>query len=298
MKFKKFRSLFVGIALTAGLFTACGSSSKTSDTKDQSKDPSIVSVSVSAIGVLDKLDANLIGVPVTSMTIPDKYKDLTKVGKSINPDLEVITSLNPNLVILDATFKEKMEESLKPYNLNSFYFQTNSYTAFINSIDELGKKINKEKEAKELIDKLNNSVKEVNKKRNGKQPTVAIMYGSAENYMLGTDNSYLGDLVKTVGGKNITSNLNITSDKFGYAQFSLEQVVEQNPDFILRFAHGDVKDNKAMFDQVFDQNPAYKELDAVKNNRVVDLDPNIFNVSANLNVTEAIKTLGDILYGE
>ena len=34
---------------------------------------------------------------------------------------------------------------------------------------------------------------------------------------------------------------------------------------------------------------------AVKNNKVVDLDPAVFNVSANLKVKEAIKTLGDIL---
>lgn len=114
--------------------------------------------------------------------------------------------------------------------------------------------------------------------------------------MLATDTSYLGDLTKTLGAKNIANNLD-TNVKSPYIQFSLEQILEQNPDYILRFAHGELEQTKKAFDQAFDKNSAYKELDAVKNNKVIDLDPSIFNVSANLQVKEAIKNLGEIFYG-
>jgi len=115
--------------------------------------------------------------------------------------------------------------------------------------------------------------------------------------MLATETSYLGDLLKTVGGTNIATELD-GSAKSPYLQFSLEQIVQTNPDYILRFAHGNLEETKKAFDDAFDKNPAYAELDAVKNNKVIDLDSNVFNVSANLNVSEAIKTLGGILYGE
>ena len=59
-----------------------------------------------------------------------------------------------------------------------------------------------------------------------------------------------------------------------------------------------IEETKKAFDDAFDKNPAYKELDAYKNGKVVDLDPSIFNVSANLQVKEAIKTLGNIFYGK
>ena len=52
-----------------------------------------------------------------------------------------------------------------------------------------------------------------------------------------------------------------------------------------------------MFDEAFDTNDAYQELDAVKSGKVYDLDPTIFNVSANLEITTAIETLGEIFYG-
>ena len=54
---------------------------------------------------------------------------------------------------------------------------------------------------------------------------------------------------------------------------------------------------KKMFDEAFDANDAYQELDAVKSGKVYDLDPTIFNVSANLEITTAIETLGEIFYG-
>ena len=52
-----------------------------------------------------------------------------------------------------------------------------------------------------------------------------------------------------------------------------------------------------MFDEAFDKNEAYQQLDAVADGKVYDLDSTIFIVSANLKVTEAITKLGEILYG-
>ena len=125
---------------------------------------------------------------------------------------------------------------------------------------------------------------------------MAVIFGAGENFMLATDTSYLGDLVKTLGATNITSKLDGDMSS-GYVQFSLEQILAQNPDYVLRFAHGNIEQTKKMFDEAFDAKDAYQELDAVKSGKVYDLDPTIFNVSANLEITTAIETLGEIFYG-
>lgn len=213
------------------------------------------------------------------------------------PDLEKVASLEPDVFVMDKSFKESVEESMKEYDINTFYIDTTTYTNFLTSIEELGKEINKQEEAEKLISSLKESEKEVAKIKGDTDATVAILFGSGENFMLATETSYLGDLLKTVGGTNIATELD-GSAKSPYLQFSLEQIVQTNPDYILRFAHGNLEETKKAFDDAFDKNPAYAELDAVKNNKVIDLDSNIFNVSANLNISEAIKTLGGILYGE
>lgn len=294
MKLRKLASIFV---LGALLMTGCQAGGTTGKSEDVAKEKTVVAATVSGSQVLDKLDANVVGIPTTQLEMPEKFKGLPEVGQSMNPDLEVVASLNPDVFVMDNAFKDSVEKSLKEYDFNTFFLKTNTYTDYIKSIEELGKTIDKEEEATTLINELKNIEKEVKSKKGDKAPTVAIIFGSGENFMLATETSYLGDLVKTVGGKNIASKLDKNVEN-GYVQLSLEYILEQNPDYILRFAHGNLEETKKSFDKVFDKNPAYQELNAVKNNKVVDLDSNVFNVSANLKVKEAIQTLGDILYGE
>ncbi|CEO21968.1 ABC transporter substrate-binding protein [[Clostridium] sordellii] len=295
MKFRKLASVFMVSAL---FLTGCQSTSGKSQKEETTeKKPSVVAATVSGAQVLDKLDANVVGVPTTKMTLPEKLKGLPEVGQAMSPDLEIVASLEPDVFVMDNMFKEKVEESMKKYDLDTFYFDTSTYTNFLTSIEKLGAKIGQEKEATKVINELKDVQKEAVKNKKGEAPKVAIIFGGGENFMLATESSYLGDLVKTVGAKNITNNLD-TSVKSPYIQFSLEQILEQNPDYILRFAHGEIEQTKKAFDSAFDKNPAYKELDAVKNNKVIDLDPSIFNVSANLQVKEAIKTLGETFYGK
>ena len=294
MKLRKLASIFV---LGALLMTGCQAGGTTGKSEDVAKEKTVVAATVSGSQVLDKLDANVVGIPTTQLEMPEKFKGLPEVGQSMNPDLEVVASLNPDVFVMDNAFKDSVEKSLKEYDFNTFFLKTNTYSEYIKSIEELGKTIDKEEEATTLINELKNIEKEVKSKKGDKAPTVAIIFGSGENFMLATETSYLGDLVKTVGGKNIASKLDKNVEN-GYVQLSLEYILEQNPDYILRFAHGNLEETKKSFDKAFDKNPAYQELNAVKNNKVVDLDSNVFNVSANLKVKEAIQTLGDILYGE
>lgn len=297
MKLRKLASLFVIGSL---LMTGCQSSGSNETAEEKAQvveDKTVVAATVSGTQVLDKLDANVVGIPTTKLEIPERFKGLPEVGQSMSPDLEIVASLEPDVFIMDNMFKESVEESLKDYDFNTFFLKTNTYTAYVESIEELGETLNKEEEAATLINELKDIEKEVAIKKGDKTPSVAIIFGSGENFMLATETSYLGDLAKTVGVTNIASNLEGEVEN-GYIQLSLEHILKENPDYILRFAHGNLDDTKKSFDAAFDKNPAYQELSAVKNNKVVDLDPTIFNVSANLKVKDAITTLGDILYGE
>ena len=256
----------------------------------------VVSATVSATNVLAKLDAEVVGVPTTTQTLPAQYADLPEVGQAMSPDLEIVASLEPDLFIMDSNFQASVEESLSQYGLNTFFFETGSYSDFVNSIKQLGVEINREDEAKKLVNEIEASVTKALEKKGDQSPTVAVIFGAGENFMLATDTSYLGDLVKTLGATNITSKLDGDMSS-AYVQFSLEQILAENPDYVLRFAHGNIEETAKMFDAAFDSNEAYQQLDAVKSGKVYDLDPTIFNVSANLEITTAIETLGEIFYG-
>ena len=269
---------------------------ETTDVEKEVEEIKVVAATVSATQVLAELIAEVLGVPATSQTLPDGYQDLPQVGQAMNPDLEIVASLNPDLFIMDASFKSSVEERLTEYGLNTFFFETGTYTAFLNSINELGNAINRQDEATTLLNQLKQAEEAALANKTEQAPTVAIIFGAGDNFMLATESSYLGDLAKTLGAINIASEID-TNIESAYIQFSLEQILAQNPDYVLRFAHGNIEETSKMFDEAFDKNEAYQQLDAVADGKVYDLDSTIFNVSANLKVTEAITKLGEILYG-
>lgn len=304
----KFKSLLSMVLVAGMVLVGCqnettesnsSASQKTEQTVQEEavvEEVKVVAATVAATNVLAELDAEVIGVPATSQTLPEQYADLPQVGQAMSPDLEIVASLEPDLFVMDSSFKSSVEESLSQYGLNTFFFETGSYSAFVNSIKELGTEINRDEEANELVGEIESAVAKGLEKKGDESPTVAVIFGAGDNFMLATDTSYLGDLVSTLGATNITSKLEGDMSS-AYVQFSLEQILAENPDYVLRFAHGNVEETAKMFDQTFDSNEAYQALTAVKEGRVYDLDSTVFNVSANLQITTAIETLADILYG-
>lgn len=258
----------------------------------------IASGTVAATEVLDALELDLVGVPTTKSTLPERYNGVQDIGQAFSPNFETLVSLAPELVVFDNNFKEKLNGQLTEYGINPFYFNTSTFNNFKDSILELGKLTDREKKAEELSNKLQDSVDKVleKSKKSNDKAKVAILFGTSESYMLATDLSYVGDLLNTIGIDNITDTIEKANS--AYLNFSLEQVVQLNPDYILRLNHGDVEAAKKSFDKEFATNPAWKSLKAVKDGKVYDLDSNIFGVSANLRVTEAIEEIGNIIYGE
>lgn len=49
-----------------------------------------------------------------------------------------------------------------------------------------------------------------------------------------------------------------------YVNFSMEQVLDINPDYVLRLAHGNIEESKAGFEKEFSENPAWSSIKQVK----------------------------------
>jgi len=267
------------------------------DEVDEVVEVRVVAGSVASTNVLGELNALVIGIPTTDSQIPNQFADLPDVGISHTPDLEIVAALEPDLFIMDANFREANAETLIELGINTFFFETGTFSAFLESIALLGEAINRVDEARELIASLEASVDEALVNQGELSPTVAIIFGAGDNFMLATESSYLGDIARIMGASNIAAELE-GGLEMAFLQFSLEQILVADPDYILRFAHGAIEQTTEMFNQMFDENDAFLQLTAVREGRVYDLDPTIFGVSANLGAPAAFRELGNIFYGE
>ncbi|UNC93078.1 ABC transporter substrate-binding protein [Candidatus Contubernalis alkaliaceticus] len=256
----------------------------------------IIVISFPTAEIMDRLGIELVGVTKTTRELPDNLAGLPTVGFPMEPDIEVITALEPDLVIISSDFKDTHKDKMVQNNLPVYFLDNQSYEDTFNSIELLGKAFGKEETAGQLIKEMKEREKEIVNSVKGKpSPKVLILFGTGESFMMGTETSYPGGLVKMLGGQNVTQGVNIPLES-GYIPLSIEQVVELNPDIILRVAHASPEHTQALYEYEFSRNPIWDSVAAHQNNRVYDLPQNLFFANAGLYVVDALEYLVEILY--
>ncbi|PFM99411.1 heme ABC transporter substrate-binding protein IsdE [Bacillus cereus] len=289
---KKIASVLMAIIL---LMSIAGCSSSKKETPKQVKSESkerIVATTVAVTEIMDALEVDLVGVPTSSKTLPKRYKGLPEVGNPMSPDMEKVKSLKPSEVLSVTTLEYELKPVFDGVGMKVNFLDLTSLKNMQNSISDLGKKYGREKQAEEVVTKLDKKVASIRKEVKGKkEPTVLILLGVPGSYLVATEHSYIGDLVKQLGGKNI-----VQGEKVEYLASNTEYLKKADPDIILRAAHGMPEEVVKMFDKEFKKNDIWKHFAAVKNNRVYDLEERLFGTTGNLAAIEALDELKKMMY--
>ncbi|EEL32577.1 heme ABC transporter substrate-binding protein IsdE [Bacillus toyonensis] len=289
---KKIASVLMAIIL---LMSIAGCSSPKKETAKQVKSESkerIVATTVAVTEIMDALEVDLVGVPTSSKTLPKRYKGLPEVGNPMSPDMEKVKSLKPSEVLSVTTLEYELKPVFDGVGMKVNFLDLTSLKNMQNSISDLGKKYGREKQAEEVVTKLDKKVASIQKEVKGKkEPTVLILLGVPGSYLVATEHSYIGDLVKQLGGKNI-----VQGERVEYLASNTEYLKKADPDIILRAAHGMPDEVVKMFDKEFKTNDIWKHFAAVKNNRVYDLEERLFGTTGNLAAIEALDELKKMMY--
>ncbi|PNU10912.1 heme ABC transporter substrate-binding protein IsdE [Bacillus cereus] len=289
---RKIASVLMGIIL---LVSIAGCSSPKKETAKQVKSESkerIVATTVAVTEIMDVLEVDLVGVPTSSKTLPKRYKGLPEVGNPMSPDMEKVKSLKPSEVLSVTTLEYELKPVFDGVGMKANFVDLTSLKNMQNSISNLGKQYGREKQAEAVVTKLDKKVASIQKEVKGKkEPTVLILLGVPGSYLVATEHSYIGDLVKQLGGKNI-----VQGEQVEYLASNTEYLKKADPDIILRAAHGMPDEVVKMFDKEFKTNDIWKHFAAVKNNRVYDLEERLFGTTGNLAAIEALDELKKMMY--
>lgn len=295
MKLKRFLCiLLAGVMLLS--FCACVNQhpEETMQSSD-SENVRLIATSPAVAQICSRLNLDLVGVCDTSSTLPEKYEDLTKVGMAMNPDLEIIKSLNPDYVLSPNSLQSDQQPKYASVGVSSIFLNLKSVEGMYNSIEELGKKFDREKEAAEMLAEFDSFMESYKNASEGKEtPKVLVLMGLPGSYIVATESSYVGNLVKLAGGVNVYGD----GDGEEFLNANTEDMKTKEPDIILRAAHALPEQVKEMFAEEFETNDIWKHFEAVQNGKVYDLDPSLFNMSANFKYSDALNALQPMLYGE
>ncbi|EHS55734.1 heme ABC transporter substrate-binding protein IsdE [Paenibacillus sp. Aloe-11] len=263
---------------------------KSSDDKVQT--PRIVATTVAITEITDALGLDLAGKPTSSKVLPNRYKDVPDVGNPMSPDMEKVMSLKPTDILSVTTLQYDLEPKFKGLNINAEFLNFESLANMQKEIQKLGDRFDKAEKAKEINAALDAKVAAIKQQVQGKKsPKVLILLGVPGSYLVATEHSYIGDLVKIAGGTNV-----VQDQKVEYIAHNTEALQQSNPDIILRAAHGMPDEVVKMFDEEFKTNDIWKHFNAVKNGHVYDLPEPLFGTTGNLAASSALDELVKMMY--
>ena len=283
------------------LITGCGSAEKKpvqnstlqkTDSNEEQDSDRIVATTVAVTEIMDALEIDLIGIPTSYKDLPKRYDDATEIGNPMSPDMETIMSLKPTEVMSVSTLQYDLEPIFDDTGIGASYINLETLDDMQLEILSIGERYDRQEQAEAIVQGIEEKIAEIEKNVEGKEtPTVLILLGVPGSYLVATENSYIGDLVRRSGGKNI-----ISGEEVEFLASNTEYLQKSNPDIILRAAHGMPAEVVEMFDKEFKENTIWRHFNAVKNDRVYDLEELRFGTTGNLAVAEALDELQEMLY--
>ncbi|EMB24712.1 ABC transporter substrate-binding protein [Treponema denticola] len=260
--------------------------------------PRVIAGTMSIVEILDDLGyKNVAGVPSSRHAMPELYAKTEKIGMPLQPDIETVKRLNADIYLASLGSKPTLDKIFQNQNIKTEYVDLNSYEACLNTIRHLGEMTSKQKEAEHVIQTIEAKTLEVRRATYGKKsPKVLMLLGSPKKLMMGTKNCYTGSLMEVLKIHNIANDIG-NFDK-SYVPINIEEIVKHQPDVIIRLTHTNSEDTAESLRAEFAKNEIWQKVKAVKEDKIYDLDSNLYTVSRNIKIMQAVENLKEIIYGE
>jgi iron complex transport system substrate-binding protein len=255
----------------------------------------IVATSMATVEIMDRLGVDLVGVPHSNLTeAPARYEGVPEVGMAMSPDIELIRSMAPDWVFSPSSLEPDLRPKYEAAGLACYFLDLKSVDGMYRSIAEIGEMTGRRDEARALADGYEDFLAGYAAGRGGETPPRAlVLMGLPGSYVVATERSYVGDLVRMAGCENVYAD---ETEEFIAA--NTEDMLARDPDVILRAAHALPDDVVEMFAEEFAENDIWKHFRAVQEGRVYDLPYEQFGMSATFLYPEALETLDGMVRGE
>ena len=263
------------------------------------KDPQKIAVlSNSVLSMLYAVDGKAISRVNTTDSLPPEIEALPALGQTANINMEKLLGLNPDLVLGLENQHKKYEAQLQSSKIPTVLINYDGIKDNVPLLTFLGELTNHQDKAKTVIATYENNIAKVKDAVKGQQPAhVAVLRATGKGVTAETDASITASMVKELGMTNVvTSHLDkTTTDKT--VPYSLETLAADDPDIIFVVTMGKEEEITKAMKKAMTDNPAWANLKAVQNNRVVYLPSKLFLLNPGLQTPEAMARLVKEAYG-
>jgi iron complex transport system substrate-binding protein len=167
---------------------------------------------------------------------PQEAKSKGSIGALLNPNLEKIISLKPDILI-GTSAHEELALKLITKNLKTILLSNDTIDEILMSIDSISVLLDCQNQAKRLIQSIKDSINyyRVNPDLYKIKPPKTMLVlgrepGTTRNIGVIGSHNYMNSLWVIAGGLNLFSDLDTK-----FAQVSRENIINRNPDLIIEF---------------------------------------------------------------
>lgn len=231
---------------------------------------------VAALGALDRL----VGV-TTFCDYPEQVKDIEKVGDFMQPNLEAIAALDPDLVLVTTGVQAEVIGQLEALGAAVVAVDPQTIDDLYNSIRVVGAAIGAGPAAEDLVSSMEIQIEDIGEKVESAPVTCFLEIAQDPLFTVGSG-TLLNELIELAGGENV-----VTQE--GYVAYSVEQLVAADPAVYLA-TKGSMSNPADITGR-----PGYENLSAVAEGRVFLLDDNLVS-RPGPRVVEGIRQIAEALH--
>ncbi len=228
-------------------------------------------------------------------------EDAVNLGMTKELSLEKLLAAEPDFVIASTNTAQQVQwqETLEKAGIPVAYFDVSEFSDYLRVMkvctDITGRADLYEKNASAVQAQVEEAIARSGERLKGEEaPTVLSLRASASSIRAkNSQGNVLGEMLLALGCENIAD-----ADDTLLENLSMEHILQADPDFIFFVQSGD--DAEGMEENVrrfMEENPAWQQLSAVKEDRVFFLDKALYNMKPNDRWGEAYEKLEEILSG-
>jgi len=234
------------------------------------------------------LDEEIVGVSI-HCNFPEKAKSKVRVGSYISLDFEKVTSLKPDLIIATGVGNTRdMVDRLGKLGFQTYVIYPKNFDDILKSIAHIGQVVNREKEARMIIEGMRKRSQRVIELTKGlPRPKVFIQIGDAPVVTVGKG-SFADDLIRLAGGENIAKK-----EKEVYPRFGMEEILKRSPEVIVISS----MNPKGDYQKILQEWTRWKTLPAVKNGRIHLIDSDLLD-RPSPRIIDGLEELARVLHPE
>ncbi len=214
--------------------------------------------SIFAVGAGEKL------VGVTSFcNYPQNATQIAKVGDTMNPNMETIIALKPQIVFVSTASQiENFTKQLESQNIAVFVTNPKNLEDVLKNLRQLGDIFGTERQTGELLNNLQIRILEIDEQVRDKAKVKTFVQISKEPLFTVGKESFLTEIIERGGGVSVTKMV-----ETAYPKLSKETALALNPDAIIL---SESSDN-------LEPNDVFKNSNAVKNSKVFKINADILS---------------------